>query len=134
MSREPRAKSQELWLHCVACHRTVHLAGDAADRAIAAYGVKSGEEIDIDGCHLPLPDGTKCAPTDARPDTRELIAELQGTVCRCGGTKQAGNTFCRGCFYSLPKPLRGALYRRVGQGYEQAYQAAAAALSQREGR
>jgi len=60
--------------------------------------------------------------------TRELIAELAGTVCRCGSTKVARQTFCKRCYYRLPEFLRRALYRRVGQGYEQAYAQAAKML------
>ena len=52
---------------------------------------------------------------------RELIAELQGTACRCGSTKRPKQTFCHTCYYSLSADTRRALYRRVGEGYEEAY-------------
>lgn len=55
----------------------------------------------------------------------ELIRELNGNRCRCGETKAEGQTFCRRCYYQLPKAMRSALYRRVGAGYEEAYAAAA---------
>lgn len=57
-------------------------------------------------------------------EQKRLVAELAGTECRCGETKKAKQTFCRKCFFKLPRDLRNALYQRIGQGYEQAYQAA----------
>lgn len=60
-----------------------------------------------------------------------LLRELDGTACRCGRTKQPRQTFCRGCYYSLPVPTRRALYRRFGKGYEEAYAAAAEHLDAR---
>lgn len=58
-------------------------------------------------------------------NTRELIAELKGTVCRCGKAKRSMQTFCQRCYFSLPKELQRRLYDRIGEGYEQAYQDAA---------
>lgn len=58
-------------------------------------------------------------------NARELIIELNGELCRCGKTKASGQTFCRRCYFALPRPMRSALYRRVGAGYEAAYAAAA---------
>lgn len=63
--------------------------------------------------------------------TLKMIQELKGQVCRCGADKNAGNTFCLKCYYSLPKPLRAALYQRVGEGYEQAYEEAVAYMLSR---
>jgi len=51
-------------------------------------------------------DTTTRQPAEAAPETR------------------AGQTFCRDCFYALPQALRDALYKRMGHGYEEAYQAA----------
>lgn len=56
--------------------------------------------------------------------TRELVAG----VCRCGNRKRPGHTFCKSCFFSLPKRMQTALYKRMGEGYEEAYAAAAAWL------
>ncbi len=61
---------------------------------------------------------------------RELIDELNGTLCQCGAGKAAKQTFCRKCYFSLPKLMRQALYRRIGNGYEAAY---AAAIANMEG-
>lgn len=58
-----------------------------------------------------------------------LIEELRGDKCRCGAAKEPKHTFCRACYFKLPRGLRSALYRLVGDGYEKAYAAAVAALS-----
>lgn len=65
---------------------------------------------------------------------RQLIAELRGGLCRCGAAKQPRQTFCRSCYFTLPAKMRSALYRRIGEGYEQAYQAAADHLDQHKGK
>jgi ribosomal protein L40E len=64
-------------------------------------------------------------------ETKDLVRELIGTTCRCGATKASKNTFCRKCFYNLPRERRDALYRLMGEGYEQAYQAASDYLDRR---
>lgn len=61
-------------------------------------------------------------------EARQLIEELGGTVCRCGQPKQAGNTFCYGCYSSLSPERKVALCRRIGRGYEPAYERACAVL------
>lgn len=54
----------------------------------------------------------------------ELITELMGRTCRCGKLKRSKKTFCQECFYALPKAMQMALYRRIGEGYELAYERA----------
>lgn len=66
--------------------------------------------------------------------TLELVQELRGDVCCCGESKMEGESFCHACYYSLPRAKRAALYRRIGQGYEQAYTDAVVELSQRKPR
>ncbi len=67
------------------------------------------------------------------PDNAVLVRSLRCTVCpACGCSKGANNTFCRACFLALAKPLRDALYRRLGEGYEAAVHAALHALKVRE--
>ena len=51
----------------------------------------------------------------------QLVRELSGTTCRCGRTKKANQTFCSKCYYALPEAMRLALCRRLGSGYEEAY-------------
>jgi hypothetical protein len=67
---------------------------------------------------------------DALPGrtSRGLIADLLGTTCRCGATKAHGHTFCGPCYYGLPLSLRRDLYKRIGEGYEEAYERACGVL------
>jgi hypothetical protein len=60
--------------------------------------------------------------------TDPLLIELIGKKCRCGAAKGKGKTFCQRCYFSLPQNLREALYRRIGEGYEEAYAQAVAVL------
>lgn len=64
---------------------------------------------------------------------QQLVNELAGETCRCGKRKQRRQTFCKGCYFFLPRPMRKALYNRIGEGYETAYQAAADYLDQHKG-
>jgi hypothetical protein len=61
---------------------------------------------------------------------RELAGELAGTECRCGYKKKPRQTFCTRCYFRLTPELRRDLYRRFGDGYEEAYEAAVAVLDQ----
>lgn len=58
----------------------------------------------------------------------ELVRELCGTKCQCGSNKRSGELFCRSCYHSLPYDMKRALYRRLGNGYEEAYDAAVRTL------
>ncbi|MGH9747256.1 MAG: hypothetical protein ACRD59_14260 [Candidatus Acidiferrales bacterium] len=52
-----------------------------------------------------------------------ILADFLGSVCSgCGGRKKPKMSHCRQCYYSLPQPLRFALYRRFGSGYEEAFE------------
>lgn len=53
--------------------------------------------------------------------TNELVQELRGVKCQCGAKKQPRKTFCGACYYSLTVTQQRALYRLVGNGYEEAY-------------
>jgi hypothetical protein len=59
---------------------------------------------------------------------REMLEELMGTRCRCGGPKPPKKTFCTRCFFALPAAMRKNLYQRIGEGYETAYNAAVVRL------
>ncbi len=51
-----------------------------------------------------------------------LIASLQSELCpACGGKKKSGMTLCYSDYKSLSAIQQKALYKRVGQGYEQAF-------------
>ena len=58
----------------------------------------------------------------------DLFKELIGGSCRCGKSKRPHETFCRSCYWSLGNLQRKDLYKRMGEGYEEAYAAAAAFL------
>jgi len=47
----------------------------------------------------------------------ELVAERCPV---CGKHKRRDSSFCGPCYFSLPIEMRQALYRRFGEGYEQA--------------
>lgn len=62
----------------------------------------------------------------------ELVQELAGNRCQCGATKNKGQTFCRRCYFKLSREVCLALYRRIGEGYEEAYRAAISRLGPSE--
>ena len=53
---------------------------------------------------------------------------LLSAECECGRAKKSGNSFCNRCYKALPKYLQRRLYRRVGEGYEEAHGEARAIL------
>lgn len=65
----------------------------------------------------------KLAPTQV-----ELLKELMSYTCRCGEGKDDMRTFCRRCYAKLPPANQRALYKRLGAGYEAAYETAATFL------
>ncbi len=58
------------------------------------------------------------------------VVALGLVECECGASKPRKHAFCRPCYMSLPPELRQALYQRVGNGYEGAYEAAVKRLSE----
>lgn len=59
------------------------------------------------------------------PDSAELVRSLMSEQCPCcKGPKIKRNTFCQRCYFNLGRGLRNALYQRVGEGYEEAFEAA----------
>ena len=53
---------------------------------------------------------------------------LRSRRCVCGRNKLRGGSFCFRCYTRLSKVHRNALYARLGQGYEAAYDAAVEVL------
>ncbi len=54
----------------------------------------------------------------------EIIAVLFGKRCQvCGGTKKRNAAFCTWCYRELPKALQSSLWKRFGDGFEEAYMA-----------
>lgn len=65
--------------------------------------------------------------------TRELVIEARGALarleCVCGGKKQRGHVFCRGCYWRLKPEVQRALYQPVySEAYAEAYAEAVGVL------
>lgn len=59
-----------------------------------------------------------------KQDKLFYINELKSNECQCGRDKKPDYAFCFTCYDSLPWEMRKALWRRVGNGYEEAYEEA----------
>ena len=57
-------------------------------------------------------------------DTQFYIDQLMSEECHCGKPKKPRQSFCRPCYFSLPKYLQHALYQHILEGYEEAYEEA----------
>lgn len=62
-------------------------------------------------------------------DVRFYARELRSEECQCLRRKKAGHSLCWKCYGRLPEELRKRLYRRIGDGYEEAYVEAVTWLS-----
>ena len=52
----------------------------------------------------------------------EMLQSLKSSSCpACGGGKGARKSFCYRCFGLLPWVMKGDLYKRFGDGYEDAF-------------
>jgi hypothetical protein len=60
------------------------------------------------------------ATIEKAADLVRLVRELEGKKCFCGARKAPMATFCSNDYFALPKPMRDALYNRIGEGYEEA--------------
>lgn len=47
--------------------------------------------------------------------------KLKSDICACGHFKTPLTSFCKVCYRSLPDSNQSALYRKLGAGYELAY-------------
>lgn len=56
------------------------------------------------------------------------LEEFLSAACRCGARKRKGESFCGACYHRLPRQMQRSLYRRMGVGYEEAFDAAARLL------
>lgn len=64
---------------------------------------------------------------------QRMIEGLSSEICQCGFSKRRKQSFCSKCYYKLPKETRAALYRRIGSGYEEAYDHAVGLLKEAPG-
>lgn len=56
-------------------------------------------------------------------DRAAIIRNFFGVICRgCDGKKIPRSGFCASCYHRLPQRLKDNLWRRIGSGFEQAYQ------------
>jgi hypothetical protein len=53
---------------------------------------------------------------------QQIFDALRSERCYCGGHKKVGMSHCAKCYYSLPGDIRRSLWKRMGAGYEEAYQ------------
>lgn len=60
----------------------------------------------------------------------EIYRELRGTTCACGATKKGRQSFCRACYFRLPKGTQRELYEV--EGYPETYRRACGLLGLRE--
>lgn len=60
---------------------------------------------------------------------RELISEQ----CMCGGRKKKHQSFCRKCYFKLPKKTQIALYTAFSDGYAEIYDRAKEELQSKRG-
>ena len=55
---------------------------------------------------------------------KSILEDFLGTECSgCGGVKVSKRSHCSKCYYRLPKQMQSDLYKRFGEGYEQAFAA-----------
>lgn len=80
----------------------------------------------LDNCSHPFIERLKCGEAilrheDTRRHKNPYLAALLSNECHCGETKRGNYSLCYGCYSKLPRDLRLRLYRRMGEGYEEAY-------------
>ena len=55
-------------------------------------------------------------------EDREVFEAFMSTKCAgCDGAKRSRHAFCVRCYGRLPNALRTSLWKRFGEGFEQAY-------------
>ncbi|GAH74320.1 unnamed protein product, partial [marine sediment metagenome] len=59
-----------------------------------------------------------------RKDWKFYYDELMSDECACGMQKEPRKSFCYGCYMALPRDMRRDLWKPIGEGYEEAYEAA----------
>lgn len=56
-------------------------------------------------------------------ESNEIFEIFLGTRCQgCGRAKRTHQAFCSMCYRHLPGALRKSLWKRFGNGFEEAYQ------------
>ena len=57
-------------------------------------------------------------------DWRFYVEHLRSEECQCGKPKKRGRSLCYSCWKQLPYDYRMGLWLKLGDGYEEAYDAA----------
>jgi len=66
------------------------------------------------------------------PDRKAILDDFLGTKCAgCGKRKSSRMSHCRRCFLQLPHKMQADLYKRFGEGYEEAFRASCEFLAAR---
>ena len=66
--------------------------------------------------------------------TESILRQFVGTACVCGQVKESKHAFCFRCYRSLPPTTQRSLWKRFGQGFEDAYVRAEKVLLERSAR
>ena len=61
---------------------------------------------------------------NAEMDLRFYVEMFQSDECQCGKYKQPKRALCLRCYKRLPQEMQRALYARLGNGLERAYEEA----------
>jgi hypothetical protein len=57
-------------------------------------------------------------------ESSEIFDRFMGHECQgCSGRKSSASGFCVPCYRQLPRALKSCLWKRFGNGFEEAYQA-----------
>lgn len=83
----------------------------------------------LDNCSHPLVEIKVCDKSivtnvDTSKYGNSYIDALMSNECACGKTKQPKKSFCYRCYKALPRDMQRDLYRRIGNGYEEAFEEA----------
>lgn len=62
--------------------------------------------------------------TQAEKDRIFYMKALKSDECLCERYKHPGYAFCWRCYKSLPVEMQRALYKKIGNGFEAAYEEA----------
>lgn len=72
--------------------------------------------------------GTRRRAQGENNDRAFYIETRKAEECLCGREKSSGRSFCYRCYKELPGDMQRALYRKMGDGYEEAFEEAVAWL------
>lgn len=57
-------------------------------------------------------------------DTKFYLDVIKSEECQCGKSKRIGTAFCYLCYSNLPKDMKDDLWKKIGNGFEEAYEEA----------